>query len=157
MIPLPGIEGYTLAQSLADDLAEEVPETYIRRIYKWELLPAERQMIQMPKGATVLKVGRQGPLAFLWAEVDPEAPTETRIFRNLTTGERYNSERLFYHGHVQLGGEVKPNGVVEGWYELFCFEVETALPQLRPDPLDPDPRYREDRVQLQQEQRDETE
>ncbi len=105
--------------------------SYTRRIFKYPIKIESRQMIQMPKGARILDVGRQGPLPYLWASVDPDAPVEPRIIRLVTTGEVYNEERLDYIGHLQLGGE----GPLQGWFEAWLFEVETALPQLSPDPI----------------------
>lgn len=103
-----------------------------RRIFKYALQVESRQMLQMPRGAEVLSVGRQGPLPFLWASVDETQPPEARIFRSVTTGEWHETERLFYIGHVQLGGE-KPS---EAWYECFVYEVEQALDQINPDPIE---------------------
>jgi len=103
-----------------------------RRIFKFQLQAEGRQIIQMPKGAQILSVGRQGPLPFLWASVDQTMPYEVRVFRIVTTGEVFNEERLFFLGHVQLGGE-KPS---DAWYECFVYEVETALDQINPDPIE---------------------
>lgn len=116
-----------------------------RRIFKYGLEVETRQIIQMPKGAAILSVGRQGPLPFLWASVDEKQPIETRVFRTVTTGEIFNEERLWYIGHVQLGGE-KPS---EGWYECFVYEVEQALPQIHPDPIEV--RFQEDRAEIRRE------
>jgi hypothetical protein len=110
----------------------------IRRIFKYPIEVESRQMIQMPRGAEILSAGRQGPLPFLWALVDPSEPFEPRIFRNVTTGEEFNDERLVFVGHIQLGGDNDR----EGWYECFVFEVDTALPQRRPDPISA--RFRDD-------------
>jgi hypothetical protein len=102
-----------------------------RRIFKYALQVESRQLIQIPKGAEILSVGRQGPLPFLWAMVDENQPHETRVFRNVTTGDVFNAERLSFIGRIQLGGDNDR----EGWYECFVFEVEIALPQYNPDPI----------------------
>ena len=119
-----------------------------RRIYKYELKVEQRQLLQMPRGATILDVDRQGPLPFLWASVDPTQPNETFVIRMVTTGEVYNEERLWYIGHTKLGGEIR-NGINEGWFEAWWFIVETALPQVNPDPLER--RYADDIEQLNDE------
>jgi hypothetical protein len=70
-------------------------------------------------------------MPFLWASVDETQPLEPRVFRLVTTGEIFNEERLWYIGHIQLGGE-RPE---EGWFEAHFYEVETALAQVNPDPI----------------------
>jgi len=116
-----------------------------RRVFKYPIEVASRQIIYMPKGAEILDVGRQGPMPFIWAMVDPTQPSEPRIFRTLTTGEEFNAERLWYIGHIQLGGE----RALEGWYEFWVFEVETALPQINPDPISD--RFAEDKDEVKKE------
>lgn len=116
-----------------------------RRIFKYSIEIESRQMIQMPKGAEILSVGRQGPLPFLWAMVDPTQSCEPRVFRNVTTGEEFNAERLSFVGRVQLGGDNDR----EGWYECFVFEVEMALPQRLPDPISA--RFKEDMDEINRE------
>lgn len=125
--------------------------TYIKRIFKYELKIEHRQTLLIPKGAEILDVDRQGPLACLWAAVDPEQPMEPRVIRMVVTGEVYNEERLFYLGHVKLGGEVSPRGVNQGWFEAWFFEVETALPQITPDVISD--RFEEDMREVQREVR----
>jgi len=118
---------------------------YRRRIFKYPLPVEARFPIWMPKGAQILSVGRQGPLPFLWASVDDRQELEMRWFRSATTGEIFNEERLVYIGHVQLGGE-KP---LEGWFEWFIFEIETAISALYPDPISD--RFEEDMDQARDE------
>jgi hypothetical protein len=119
-----------------------------RRVFKYPIQVESRQIIQMPRGAKILSVGRQGPLPFLWAMVDEDQPHEARVFRNLTTGEDFNAERLSFVGRVQLGGE----GKLDGWYECFVFEVEIALPQYNPDPISD--RFQADMDEINQEIRE---
>jgi len=97
-------------------------------------------MLQIPKGGRVLSVGRQGPLPYVWVEVDPTVPSEPRIFRSVTTGEWFNDERLVYVGHVKLGGGPEP------WYEMFLYEVATELIQKESDPIDA--RFHAERAEL---------
>lgn len=101
-----------------------------RRIFKYELAIKPRQVIMMPKGATVLSIDRQGPLPYIWASVDQSQPFEPRVFRVVTTGEVFNEERLMYVGHVKLGGKPEP------WYEAFVYEVDTTVEQINPDPIE---------------------
>jgi len=124
---------------------------YVKRIFKYELKIERQQVIMMPKGAAILDVDRQGPLACVWAAVDPKQPMEPRVIRMVVTGEVYNEERLWYIGHVKLGGEVSPNGINQGWFEAWFFEIETALPQYSEDVIDA--RYQDDMRQLTQETR----
>lgn len=58
----------------------------MRTIWKYPLAITEQQTIQMPQGAKVLDVQRQGDDACLWAEVESNAPKEARIFWVFGTG-----------------------------------------------------------------------
>ncbi len=103
-----------------------------RRIFKYEIKIEPRQIIMLPKGAEILHVGRQGEFPFLWASVDETMPAEPRVFRVVMTGEVFNEERLFYLGTIQLGGE-NPR---QAWFVMHIYEVETALDQINPDPVE---------------------
>jgi hypothetical protein len=116
-----------------------------RRIFKYELDVLPRFMVWMPKGAEILSVGRQGSLPYLWASVDQTRKLEQRMFRSVTTGEVFNEERLKFIGHIQLGGEMPK----EAWYEWFIWEIDLALPQLVPDPIED--RFLEDMAQARAE------
>lgn len=115
-----------------------------RRIFNYQLEAEGRQMLQIPKGADVIGVIEKYSLPFLLAVVDDTQPTETRIFRIVTTGEVFNHERLWYIGTLRLGGQGK-----EPWYTAHVFEVETALPQLNPDPIED--RFQDDLQELRHE------
>jgi hypothetical protein len=54
-------------------------------IWKSELVSAPTAVVQMPKGARVLSVGRQEGLV-VWYLCDPEAPSIHRLFRIESTG-----------------------------------------------------------------------
>lgn len=109
------------------------PERFTgRRIFKYEIKIEPFQAILMPKGAKVLHVGRQGPMPYLWASVDPTMPMEARAIRVVTTGEVFNEERLWYLGTIQLGGDTPK----QAWFVMHVYEVETALPMLHPDPVE---------------------
>jgi hypothetical protein len=115
-----------------------------RRIFNYELQAEGRQMIQIPKGSDVIGVVEKYGLPFLLAVVDEDQPVEPRIFRIVTTGEVFNYERLWFVGTMRLGGNGK-----EPWYTAHVFEVETALPQLNPDPIED--RFQDDLKELQRE------
>lgn len=75
-------------------------------IWKFPLAVADRQRIQMPKGAKVLTVQRQGDQACLWAIVNEQAETETRVFDVYGTGnpmpDLTDSETRTYIGTFQV-------------------------------------------------------
>lgn len=56
------------------------------RVYKFELHPSDRPIIDMPRGARLLHVGIQGASAFVWALVEVGAPAVTRRFVLCGTG-----------------------------------------------------------------------
>ena len=58
----------------------------IRKIFKYEIQGQDRFTIQMPKGAVILCVQVQDRNAFIWAEVDPVATPEERVFELFITG-----------------------------------------------------------------------
>lgn len=100
-----------------------------RRIFKYELAFKPKQVIMMPKGAVILSFSRQGPLPFLWASVDENQPREPRTFRLVVTGEVFNEECCVFVGHTQF----EFGGGPESWYEVFLFEIESAVKALEPD------------------------
>jgi len=71
-------------------------------IWKYALEIAPTQVLGVPAGARFLYVDMQGASPCLWAQVDPKAPEEPRTIRLITTGARFNSERLAYLGSFQL-------------------------------------------------------
>ena len=119
--------------------------TMARRIFKYPIEIENRQIIQMPKGARILHAERQGEFPVLWASVDPAQPVEPRVFRMVTTGEIFNEERLAYVGTIQLGG----NRPLEAWFVMHLYEVETALEQINPDPIEG--RFQEDLEEIKHE------
>jgi hypothetical protein len=115
-----------------------------RRILNYELQAEGRQMIQIPCGSDVIGVVEKYGIPFLLAIVDETQRVESRIFRIATTGERFNDERLFYIGTLRLGGQGK-----EPWYTAHVFEIETALLQRYPDPIED--RFKDDLLELRRE------
>lgn len=56
-------------------------------IYKYAISPDA--VLAMPQGARILSVAAQRGQPHIWALVDPQAPTETRRFRTVATGEQF--------------------------------------------------------------------
>jgi hypothetical protein len=56
------------------------------RIWKFSLLVTDFQTITMPRGAVILDVQVQHGGPQLWAQVDPDAMREARVFRMYGTG-----------------------------------------------------------------------
>lgn len=56
------------------------------RIWKWELLITDTNILSMPDGAKVLTVQMQGSTPKLWAMVDEKAPIVNRKFETYGTG-----------------------------------------------------------------------
>lgn len=55
-------------------------------IYKYELRPGDTR-IDLPAGAKVLTTASQQDKVFIWAEVDPSAQIEPRMFQVFATGQ----------------------------------------------------------------------
>ena len=68
------------------------------KIFKYRTQVADSIQLQLPKGAKILSVDTQQQRCFIWALVNPDAPTETRHFRIVTTGEEFNPSGLVYVG-----------------------------------------------------------
>lgn len=79
--------------------------TQAKTIWKFRLPFASVATIEMPLGARVLCVQRQGDETCLWATVDPDAPRELRRFVTCGTGhELPEGVALAYLGTVQTSG-----------------------------------------------------
>ncbi len=64
------------------------------KVYKYKIEPDEDFELDLPKDAQVLTCGHQEGFGyFLWALVDPEAPTQTRKFRWAGTGQEITEPR----------------------------------------------------------------
>lgn len=80
----------------------------MKTIWKFPLLDIDRTnpdvtpQFDMPVGAVIRHVGRQGPDLYLWAEVDPQAEKVTRRFVIVGTGVGHTPEPGAYLGTVQL-------------------------------------------------------
>lgn len=74
-------------------------------IWKYELEPADRQQVLMPKGAAILCVQKQSGGLCLWAMVDSQEKTEPREIALFGTGNPIDvhPERLKYIGTAQQG------------------------------------------------------
>lgn len=72
------------------------------KIFKYTLEPESRQVVELPRGATILSVGADVHMEdnlCLWALVDPDAHPEVRVIRIHGTGyDVVTPERLTYIG-----------------------------------------------------------
>lgn len=79
----------------------------MRTIYKYGLKTTDVQTLKMPKGARILCVQTQRDEPQLWAEVDTDAPDESRVIETFGTGHHMRAgmgvERS-YVGTYQLRG-----------------------------------------------------
>lgn len=80
----------------------------MKTIFKYRLDPAttERHLISMPVGATILVAQNQAEAVTIWAEVEPDGPTEEREFLVCMTGQPCPTLRRKkqFLGTVQLDG-----------------------------------------------------
>lgn len=76
-----------------------------RTIWKFPLSSADFQSVEMPRGAKLLGAGaqNQGRDYFVWAEVDPMAPTVTRHLSILGTGWNVTNEHGVHVATFQAG------------------------------------------------------
>ncbi len=72
-------------------------------VYKYEVRP-EGQLVNMPKGAQLLRVGQQHQGVYVWALVDPHAPVVARMIAVLPTGHIFESENETYIDTVFMVG-----------------------------------------------------
>jgi len=76
------------------------------KIYKYTLMPEDRQVVEMPKGATILSVGADVFVPdnlCLWALVDPGERPEMRVIHIHGTGhDVVTPERLTYIGTATM-------------------------------------------------------
>ncbi len=69
-------------------------------IYKFPLAVTDRQVVRMPHGARVLCAMNQHGNVTIWAEVNPNALTEDRVFWIVGTGNPMPTAALIYIGSV---------------------------------------------------------
>ena len=81
----------------------------MKKIFKWVLQAEDRQVLQMPAGATLLSLQVQKEQVCLWALCDPEAELEDRVFIVHGTGFQtpedpgtYVGTALLYDGGLVL-------------------------------------------------------
>ncbi len=87
-----------------------------RTIWKFTLTVADRQVLKLPTGATVLDVQTQHEVPCLWALVDPGADAEERIFYTFGTGHpvAVTGGDVRHVGTYQLSGGAFVGHVFEG-------------------------------------------
>ena len=80
-------------------------------IWKFFVEITDHVVINMPKGAKILKLDKQQGLLCLWCLVDDKAPDEQRYFRIFGTGRTLTKddkaiplEHMIYIDTFQLGG-----------------------------------------------------
>jgi len=72
----------------------------MKAVYKYEIQITDDDYIQMPKGAKIIKFGKQGNEYYVWAIVDPQANIEMRIFHIVGTGNPLNDSFWVTHKHI---------------------------------------------------------
>lgn len=72
-----------------------------KTIWKYQLRPVTRQVVDMPEGAQILTMQLQHDVPTLWAEVDPEALLVERDFEIVGTGNGVPPEPHAYLGTWQ--------------------------------------------------------
>lgn len=72
-------------------------------VYKYRIPVEDTFMLDLPKGAEILSVQVQGSDPFVWAKVDPRAPSEERRFAVRGTGHDATGVGA-YIGTFQLSG-----------------------------------------------------
>ncbi len=77
-------------------------------IFKYILKLRDEQEVELPAGASILCCQAQGNEPYLWAIVDPEAPTELRRIFIVGTGHElpFEPHATRYIGTVQQHGGV---------------------------------------------------
>ena len=73
-------------------------------IWKFDLPVGDQAALQMPIGAKVLAVQVQRGTPCIWAEVDPDAGWEQRLFVIRGTGHPFRGGERQYVGTFQLEG-----------------------------------------------------
>lgn len=71
-------------------------------IWKFPVKVTDDQWVGMPSGAKIFFVGEQSGQVCLWAEVDPAAPTQSRLIRIFGTGQPMPNNPGFYIGSFML-------------------------------------------------------
>lgn len=70
----------------------------MRTIWKYQLGTFQRQTVDMPSGAEVIRVGTQFGMPCIWALVDPHAGMTSRTFAILPTGAHFHEAETRYLG-----------------------------------------------------------
>lgn len=71
-------------------------------IYKYTFSILQTVTIKMPRGARIVHTGEQSGSVCMWAEVDTDAATESRVFVVYGTGQTINPAHN-YVGTVFIG------------------------------------------------------
>jgi hypothetical protein len=82
-----------------------IESTMTHKIFKYSLAVQEKQEINLPKGARIIRVADVDGLFFLWAIVDTETTeVETRKIEMYKTGHEFTThpDKLKYLGECKL-------------------------------------------------------
>ena len=88
------------------------------KIYKYKIEP-EKTKLELPRGAEILSAHTKGDNAWIWALVDPDQPTSTRLIAAYATG--YSSVPA---GAKFINTIHFDNGLVFHVFEIAIFEVK---------------------------------
>jgi hypothetical protein len=73
----------------------------MKKIFKYRLPFMEVAQVEMPAGASILRIDGQEGALWIWAVVDPAEPVETRTFCLFKTGAPMpdDIDTYLYHGY----------------------------------------------------------
>jgi len=74
-----------------------------RAVWKYEVGPLAETEFEIPKDATILRVGNQGGLGCIWMLVDTTQPKVKRKFVSVGTGQKFDNTGLNYIGTWENG------------------------------------------------------
>lgn len=84
----------------------------MRAIYKYPLKPFSNTTIKLPLDAQILSVQLQREVPTVWALVNPNTATESRIFLTMMTGENFDEAIFNEEAWTFLGTLQHSNGLV---------------------------------------------
>ncbi len=76
----------------------------MKTIWKFPIPPRQYFKLEMPRGARIIAVQTQDGAPNMWAEVQPDQPSEVRSFLGVETGNLIPETNLEYVGTCQLNG-----------------------------------------------------
>lgn len=76
----------------------------MKKIFKYQLVVTDEQLVTMPKDAEILAVGNQDEKLCMWAIVNPDAETEKRKIAIRGTGHELGSIAIANSGCCKKTG-----------------------------------------------------